>query len=147
MQQSRFEKLIVSQVFQIFCACSYSRQPTIHVLSQLNPVNRLKKLPNIYFNAFLSFHLRLALSRGVFLSGFPTNTLCAYLTFPIPLTSPPISLNFGEIYANNEKEVSRSGHFRRQRQKQKITGKLPNLRQLLTLYPIIFNHIIKHLPR
>jgi hypothetical protein len=68
------------------------------------------------------------LTRGVFLSGFPTKTLCAYLTFSIPLTSPPMSLTFGEIYANKEKEVSRSGHFRRQWQKQMSTGKLPNLR-------------------
>ena len=91
MQQSRFENLIVHQVFQTFRACSYSRQTTIHVLSQLNLVHTLTKLPNIYFNAFLSFHLRLALSCGVFLSGFPTDTLSAYLTFPIPLTFSPIS--------------------------------------------------------
>jgi hypothetical protein len=100
-----------------------------------------------HFNAFLLFHLRLALPRGVFLSGFPINTSCAYLTSPMPLTSPPISWTFGEIYANNEKEVSCSDHFRRQRQKQKSTGKLHNLRELLTLYPTIFNHIIKHPPR
>jgi len=62
---------------------------TFNVLRQLNLVHTLTKLPNIYFNAFLSSHLRLALSRGVFLSGFLTNNLRAYLTFPMHLTSPP----------------------------------------------------------
>jgi hypothetical protein len=51
------------------------------------------------------------------------------------------------MYGNNKKEVSSSGHFRRHRQKQKSTGNLPNIREFLTLHPMIFNHNTKHLPR
>jgi hypothetical protein len=61
--------------------------PLVRILSHMNPVHTIPSyLCKIIL--ILSTHLRLGLSSGLFPSGFRTNTLYAFLFWPIRATCP-----------------------------------------------------------
>jgi hypothetical protein len=68
----------------------YSQEPAMcSVLNQINPVNTL----HFYFLRYvliLSYHLRQDFTSSPFVSGFPTETVYAYLFPPHVLHSLPI---------------------------------------------------------
>jgi hypothetical protein len=59
-----------------------SKDPS--TLSQINPYHPISQRSIL----ILSTHLRLGLPSGLFLSGFPTNTLCVFRFVPIRTTCP-----------------------------------------------------------
>jgi hypothetical protein len=64
--------------------------PLIPILSQINPVHTIPfHLPNIYFNIMQP--TALSLPNGLFLSGFPTSILYAFIFSPFVLHALPIS--------------------------------------------------------
>ncbi|KAJ4434653.1 hypothetical protein ANN_23218 [Periplaneta americana] len=67
-----------------------SHKPAIgSFLSKINPISSLTSYPtSLKSILILSSHLRLGLTKGLFLSDLPTNTLYAYLDFPIRATCP-----------------------------------------------------------
>ena len=66
---------------------THKRPPTVPILSQLHPLR--KPLPTSWRSILiLSSHLRFGLPNGLFLSGFPTKTLCTPLPSSIRATCP-----------------------------------------------------------
>jgi hypothetical protein len=66
----------------------HNSPPLIHIPNQMHPVHNFPPhFPKIHSN--IISRLRLVLPSGVFLSGFLTKILCAFLVSPIRATLPP----------------------------------------------------------